>query len=252
MENLNKRLEAIAASLQNSGQGVALLALGSVGIETERADAYSDIDFFAFVESGTKSKFMEDTSWLNADNQVIWIFQNSRDGFKLLWADGIFGEMAIFELSELPTIAYAPGRLIWHKKDIDPLIFANPQPAGHRNLQPDIFYNQQELLTNLYVGLGRYLRGEKFSAWRFVQTHALNLALGILEAEVNGLRQADLYNLDRRIETRVPSANELISQVVGGVEHTPTAATALLDWLLARGYSNDALVVEVKKLLAKC
>ncbi|MFN8449839.1 MAG: hypothetical protein U0521_14955 [Anaerolineae bacterium] len=49
------RLDAIGAALERSSEALALLALGSVGLETDRIDAYSDLDFFAIVNRGTSS-----------------------------------------------------------------------------------------------------------------------------------------------------------------------------------------------------
>lgn len=49
-EALIKRLEEIGASLKNSGNALALLALGSCGLEQDRLDTYSDLDFFVIVK----------------------------------------------------------------------------------------------------------------------------------------------------------------------------------------------------------
>lgn len=47
---LLNRLDAIGHSLEKSGHALALIGLGSAGVETERLDSYSDLDFFAIVE----------------------------------------------------------------------------------------------------------------------------------------------------------------------------------------------------------
>ena len=54
-EKLLQRLDAIGESLKASGKAHALLGLGSVGIETERLDQFSDVDFFAIVQEGTQT-----------------------------------------------------------------------------------------------------------------------------------------------------------------------------------------------------
>ncbi len=46
---LLQRLDSIGQCLRASNKALALLGLGSVGIETERLDQYSDVDFFAIV-----------------------------------------------------------------------------------------------------------------------------------------------------------------------------------------------------------
>ena len=43
------RLDALASSLREREDALALLALGSVGLETHRLDQHSDLDFFVLV-----------------------------------------------------------------------------------------------------------------------------------------------------------------------------------------------------------
>lgn len=49
-ELLLARLDEIGAALARSNRALALLGLGSVGLELERLDRYSDLDFFAIVD----------------------------------------------------------------------------------------------------------------------------------------------------------------------------------------------------------
>jgi hypothetical protein len=114
------RLEAIGQSLAQSGQGLALLGLGSVGLEVARLDAYSDLDFFAIVQPGHKANFLNDLTWLERVHPLAYHFQNTVDGHKALFADGIFREFAIFEPHELASIPFAPGRIVWQAEDFDP------------------------------------------------------------------------------------------------------------------------------------
>ncbi len=110
-EILLKRLDNIGQSLKQSGHGLALIGLGSVGLELDRLDAYSDLDFFAIVEAGYKHAYLEDLSWLSVLSPIAFCFRNTKDGFKLLFADGVFCEFAVFEPKELESIPFAPGRV---------------------------------------------------------------------------------------------------------------------------------------------
>ncbi len=56
---LLQRLDAIGASLRASGLARALLALGSVGAETERLDEYSDLDFFVIAAPSMKQRLID-------------------------------------------------------------------------------------------------------------------------------------------------------------------------------------------------
>lgn len=53
-ERLLRRLDAIGGSLERRGEALLLLGVGSVGVETERIDDYSDLDFFVIVKPGYK------------------------------------------------------------------------------------------------------------------------------------------------------------------------------------------------------
>jgi hypothetical protein len=144
-EQLLARLDDIGAALLRSGHALALIGLGSVGLERHRLDRYSDLDFFVIVEPGHKA----------------------------LSTDGVYCEFAVFEPGELATIPYAPGRIVWRRPDVDESIAipARPLPAAH---PPDAAWIVGEALSCLYVGLQRWLRGEKLSAARLVQGHALD------------------------------------------------------------------------------
>ena len=107
------RLSAIGRSLEDSGHGLALIGLGSVGLERDRLDEFSDLDFFAVVADGWKLRFIDDLSWLSRIAPIAYSFRNTADGHKLLFSDGVFCEFAVFETQELAAVSFAPGRVIW-------------------------------------------------------------------------------------------------------------------------------------------
>lgn len=124
------RLDAIGESLKNTGDALALLGLGSVGLETARIDDYSDLDFFAIVKTGCKQAFIDDLGWLSVIHPVVYTFRNTRDGYKVLFEDGIFCEFAVFEPHELAAIPFAEGRIVWQDPSFDAsLTTPRSQPA---------------------------------------------------------------------------------------------------------------------------
>jgi len=128
------RLDAIGESLKNTGDALALLGLGSVGIETERLDDYSDLDFFAIVKTGSKQQFIDDLAWLNVIHPVVFTFKNTRDGYKLLFEDDIFCEFAVFEPQELAAIPIVGGRVVWQDASFDAsLMTPHRQPTHAEN-----------------------------------------------------------------------------------------------------------------------
>ena len=174
-EKLLKRLEEIGESLKKSNHALALIGLGSVGRELSRLDEYSDLDFFAIVNDGHKQNYISDLSWLLDICPLSYVFRNTGDGYKLLFEDGIFCEMAVFELHELSTIPFAEGRIVWKSEHVENDIHQPKMPTPNHN-KKDTEWMLGEALTNLYVGLGRYHRGEKLSAYRFIQNYALDRA----------------------------------------------------------------------------
>jgi len=145
------RLDEIARSLEQSDHAIALIGLGSVGLELDRLDAYSDLDFFVIVESGYKQAYVEDLNWLSAICPIDYYFANTADGFKLLFEDHIFCEFAVFEPGELSAIPFAPGRVVWKQPQVPANI---SQPAFLPSLPPkhDLEWLLGEALTNLLVG----------------------------------------------------------------------------------------------------
>jgi hypothetical protein len=248
---LLQRLDAIGQALRDSGQGLALLGLGSVGLETARIDTWSDLDFFAIVEPGSKARYLHRLDWLAAARPLAWHFQNTVDGHKALMDDGVFCEFAVFEPQELDGIPFAPGRVVWKRDDVDASM-AHPRKPLPSADPPDETWIVGEALSCLLVGLQRWHRGERLSAARFVQGHALDRLL-----ELDALRHpaaaagADPFNRERRLEARCPSLAAELPTLVPGYSRTPQAALAMLQALAQRGAMLAPAITERIRTLAQ-
>ncbi len=241
------RLDAIGRNLEASGHALALLGLGSVGLEMERIDAYSDLDFFAIVEPGFKQHYIDNLEWMAAA-PIAYAFRNTGDGYKLLYTDDIFCEFAVFEPQELAHIPFAAGRIVWQRPSFDARL-ATPvrsaPPAGEASVE----WLVGEAVTNLYVGLCRYLRGEKLSAARFIQQYAVDRVLDLaprIEAAQPG--RADSFTPERRFEQRFPVTAAALPSMVLGYNRSPASALAILVWLEAHFPVNAALATLVRRL----
>ena len=251
-ELLLKRLDTIGEHVARSGHALALIGLGSVGRETARLDAWSDLDFFVVVEPGHKQHYLDDLGWLAAAQPLAWHFRNTVDGHKALMSDGVFCEFAVFEPEELAAIPFAPGRVVWKRERVADDI-ALPRKALPPAQPPGEEWIVGEALSCLFVGLQRWHRGERLSAARFVQGHALDRLL-----ELDALRHpaaadgADPFNRERRIEARRPTLAAELPALVPGYAHTPQAALALLDALGARGAElNPAIAERIRELATR-
>ncbi len=246
-QQLLERLEAIGESLRVSGNALALLGLGSVGTETARLDAYSDLDFFAIARKGYKAHYIDRLDWLSNINPIAYAVRNTVDGYKVLFEDGIFCEFAVFEPQEMANIPFSAGRIVWKSDDFDESI-CQPRQKSQPSQHP-VEFRLGEALTNLYVGLGRYHRGEKLSAARFIQNYAVDQILQ-LAAQIETAQPAlvDVYNAERRFEQRFPKLAAQLPNFVQGYDRSPEAALAILEFLEAHFEVNPAIAAQIRSL----
>jgi hypothetical protein len=248
-EQLLSRLDAIGAALARRGDALALLGLGSAGLENDRLDAFSDLDFFVIVEPGAKPGYLADLGWLAEAAELAWSFRNTVDGFKVLFADGVFGEFAVFEPLELGTIAFAEGRIVWKQPQVDPAIRIPARGAEPvRGRDPD--WCLGEALSCLLVGMGRYRRGEWLSAQRLVQQHAVDRLVELVAlTESPGAGSADPFSAERRFESRFPATAPHLAEFIQGYLRTPESARAILGFLGERFPVITALAARVAELI---
>jgi hypothetical protein len=247
-DKLLKRLDDIVSYLANCEDTLGLLGLGSVGIEINRLDQYSDLDFFLIVKKGSKSKYLDSLFWLSDVYPLVYSFRNTVDGYKILFEDGIYGEFAVFEEEETENISYSEGRWIFKKTDCT---MSNVQKMPFNSLQSSrTDYAINELLTNMLVGLQRYRRGEKLAAQRMIEVHALEKLLSVLSTiYVEENVSSDKFNLDRRIEFRFPAFAKKLPLFVQGIENIPASAKHLLDFVIVHFDVNEAITDEIRKYL---
>ncbi len=247
-QELLSRLDAIGRSLEHSGHALALIGLGSVGIETSRLDAYSDLDFFAIVEAGYKARYIDDLGWMRTVAPVAYSFHNTPDGCKLLFADDIFCEFAVFEPAELSGIPFERGRVVWKRPQVDDRIavpIATSEPAAYRGDE----WQLGEALTNLYVGLCRLRRGEVLSASRFIQGYAVDRVLELVaRLEKESPVSRDRFANERRIEQRYPGFAAQLPSFIQGYERSVESAQAILGFLEAHFAVNPAMAGAIRRL----
>jgi hypothetical protein len=248
---LLERLEALAAALARRDDALGLLALGSVGAETDRLDAWSDLDFFVLVrDADAKARYIASLDWLADALPLAWHFRNTTDGHKALAADGTYCELAVFVPHELPGIPYAPGRWVWQRDErVDP---AWATPCVALPAPRDEAWLVGEALSNLLVGLMRHARGEHLAAMRLVQVHALDRVLELRESRGAGRAEVrrDPFAIDRRVEQRQVDVAPLLRDAAGGIGSTPVAARALLAELRRWVALPEAITSRIESLAA--
>lgn len=251
-EKLLQRLHAIGLSLSKTDGALGLLGLGSVGLETDRLDEYSDLDFFVFVRAGEKPRFIANLDWLENAHALAYAFLNTEVGYKILFEDGIYGEFAIFEEEELADISYAGGRIVWRSPDWSMDVPSSLRlPVNERGSSLDFPLN--EALTNLYVGLGRYARGERLSALRFIESYAINNLLSVLPLlEQENPFFTDPFGPERRVERRFPAFADKLRGMLQGYDRVPESALNILQYLESVYPVNERLSSEIRRLAREC
>jgi lincosamide nucleotidyltransferase len=248
-EVLLARLDAIASALERTGEALALIALGSVGVEVKRADAWSDLDFFAIAAPGSKARFLGRLDWLEVAAPVAFRYRNTRDGFKAMFDDGIVCEFAVFEPAELCAIPFAPGRIVWKRDGVDAAIRLPAEPRTGPGA-PDREWLLGEALTNLHAGLCRQARGERLAAVRLIQGHAVDRVVELAAlVEPEGPAPRDPYDPARRFERRFPVTAAALPGFLRGYEGSAASAANILAFLERHFDVNATLAREIRKLI---
>ena len=104
-------------------------------------------------------------------------------------------------------------------------------------------------MTNLYVGMCRYNRGEKLSGMRFVQSFALDRLIELAERiEQPNPALVDVFMADRRLEVRFPEFSKMLPSFTQGYEFTPESAVAQLEFLNTHFSVNQAMRTRILEL----
>lgn len=245
---LLERIHEIVQELIQIPEALALIGLGSTGAEQDRLDEHSDLDFFVIVSSGTKSKFIENLNWLEKICPIVFAFQNTPDGYKLLFQDGVFAEFAVFEPDEINQIPYHADRIIWERfPGAGPT--SNVQILMTNNTPKDKTWLVNEALTNLYVGLHRLERGEKMSGFRFIQQYAVERVMEMapyIEKEHHDF--VDPFGIERRFENRFPQTSQKLPKFIQGYNRSKESALELLSFLESNFEINGLIAVEIREL----
>jgi lincosamide nucleotidyltransferase B/F len=228
-EQLLQRLDAIGAALASTGKALALISLGSVGVELDRLDDYSDLDFFVVVKDDYKAEFIANLDWLSCARSISFAFKNTPDGYKVLFDDDVYAEFAVFEQHELENAVYTEGRIVWKDDSFDEQWrIPKKQPVPWKPESREWLIG--EIVTCLYVGLCRLRRGEQLSAWRFVQGHAFTLLLELIEFDRSD-PSLDVFSKERRFEQRHPDWPAHLSRFLLGYDRVAESAQEMLVYL---------------------
>ena len=245
-----ERLDEITQNLKENDHVIALIATGSIGVELKRMDQYSDLDFFVIVKDGSQKLFLENTQWLHvASSKLLFLFQNTKDSFKFMYEDGIYGEQAIFEYAQLPTIIGSNSRVVFQKEGYDIDANFGERAKLSQNLSSFDFL-MNEALTNIYVGYTRYLRHEKIAGYQLLQAAAEKIISLISMIEKPKTSYSDIFNPARRVEQNFPGFFPQCHRMFGSINDVSPSIEAMLLFLQQHGQPNKHMVMIIEQLLS--
>ena len=179
---------------------------------------------------------------------VAYHFMNTADGYKLLYEDGVFCEMAVFDESQLTGIPFSAGRIVWKVNKISDDIATPKLPLPDMSPRPEAWI-LGEALTNLYVGLLRDQRGETLTAMRFIQHFALDRTIELAQRlEEKKDAHVDPFTPERRLEQRLPQFAQHLPSMAQGYEKNKASAVAILDFLEDHFELNTKMVQAIRQL----
>jgi len=240
---LDHRLNQLVETLKIREDCLGLLALGSCA-DIERMDKWSDLDFFVIVEKGKQITYLNNLDWLESCAPLSYVFKNTKDGHKIMWEDGIYAEYAVFEYDQLNNIPFSQGKYLFIK---DGIKLNNISNVEYPVLTQTVDYAINEVLTNLYVGLSRYHRGETLSAFRLIQVHAIDRILSMNRESINN--NYDNFTLDRRVELNHPELIQLLEKSLLGYSSIQESASIILAYIKTTTELNSTMVHEIERLI---
>jgi len=210
--NYQRFTETLTNQLSQYGDVLALVALGSMAARDRLPDRFSDHDFFVIVRPGTQSWYRENRQWLPEHERIAFMYQETAHGMKVLYDDRHLLEFAVFDADELRLARINRYRALFDRANITATL---EQIAAREAASPliDIPYQSAQFLTHLLVGLWRYQRGERLSAFRFLREFALQELVQLSRALATPDRPDLSDNLDptRRFERVYPAIGEVLA-----------------------------------------
>jgi len=218
--------------LLNYEEVTGLVAVGSMAEQDYIPDKWSDHDFSVIVKNGSQENFRKDLSWLPNYKNIVLIIQETEHGFKALYNNEHLIEFAVFNLEELYCLKINRYRILIDRTNIEEHF---KKIENITSLQSKLTYDNSlllgEFITSLWIGIGRYNRGEKTSAHEFVKMAALKSLLTLLEKHLPSEKKEIIDNLDplRRFELMYPNLGEEIENIL--LKPIPDAAKQMLNIL---------------------
>jgi hypothetical protein len=195
----------LAARLALRPEVLGLVFVGSAAAVARAPDAWSDHDFFVFVEDAAAERYRRDLSWLPPAPRLLVAHRETQHGLKLLLEGGHVCELAIFTAADRIHARGDTWRVAFDRGlALEPTMQAQVERTTPR---PDPAWSSLQMLFALLIGAGRHRRGEHLAAHRAVFGDALPQLVALLARD----RAGDPFDPLRRFESLHPQLGAAIS-----------------------------------------
>jgi lincosamide nucleotidyltransferase len=229
-KDYNRFTDTLVQNLTADDRVIGLVAAGSMANTSHAPDQWSDHDFWVVTVPGVQEHFRTDLCWLPDRDQIVLSFRETEHGLKVLFAGGHMIEFAVADVQEFDVMHINSYRILLDRERIAGRLEAmrartQAWSASQRS-NPTFLFGQ--FITNLWVGFGRYQRGEQLSAHHFIKFSALTHLLPLLAEYAQAEHPELLDNLDpfRRFEQAFPALGAEINALL--LQPAPQAALGLL------------------------
>lgn len=250
VEKRKNRAVEISKSLMETGKVEAMIGFGSLA-ELDRLDQYSDLDFLAIPQKEHLDDIIENLEWIERVAPILLKCKFTKDGYKVLFEDGILCDFGILTSDETKMIPHDEGRVIWSMADFDLSVKDATYRCNHQNLSKSECDNYYErALIDIIVGLSRLKRGEIFSATKVIQEEALEKVLiAISNQHTSNAVNPDPFQVSRRFEKIYPQYTHILEEVLLGYEGNIEAISFLIKIISANYDIDDKLNNHIKGLM---
>jgi hypothetical protein len=171
--------DALRKSLETRSEVIGLVLVGSTAA-TNRVDEWSDHDFFVITKAGSAESMRQDLSWLPRHSEIAFSPRETEHGLKVIYQGGQVLEFAVFDDPELEVVSVNSYAVVLDRTNIktrmDAIAARRKTHAFNAEAEFELFLGQ------ILIGVGRARRGELLSAGQFVDTFAMNHALGLIRS----------------------------------------------------------------------
>ncbi len=248
--------DALQQRLEADDLVFALVALGSMA-ELQRADVWSDHDFWVIAAPGKDDALLANLAWLPDADQIIAPIRQAPRYYTVLYASDHVAEFAIFTPDSMASGKLSSYRVLFDRIGLSQSLEAIAQQAQTPPDETQMLALMHNLLVTLLTGAARAARGEILDSDKYINYFAVNLLLELFKHTIPTEHPEVIDQLDawRRCEVIYPLLAAQLQTILR--LPMPTRAVhllALADAQLATrvpNYPHATVEIVQQKLLAR-